>query len=388
MLKDYLARAPLWSLGYRPFYLLAAAFAVFALPLWVAAWLGIGGPGMRLTVAWHSHEMLFGFASAVMAGFLFTAVRNWTGLPTPTGVTLAGLAALWVVARVLAVTGPDAPAHLLDAVFLPAVGVAIAIPVWRSRNVRNYKVLAIIAVLAALDILYQLAHGGVLPAPLARTALVTAIDVVAILMAVMGGRVIPAFTANAIPGARLQRVAIVEWSALGSIVLLAAADLLRPGLALPDHAWAGLAAFCALAHLVRVLLWHPWQTRGNVLLWMLPAAYAWIPAAYAIRACAESGWVSPILATHALTIGAMGSLMIAMMMRSALGHSGRPLAAGPWELTAFLLVQLSAAVRVGGGMILPGQYLVSVPMAAVLWSAAFGIFLFRYWPLLTRPREI
>lgn len=387
MLTGGLSSAPLWSLGYRPFYLLAAVFAVLALPLWIAAYLGAGTISGGVTVAWHSHEMLFGFAPAVITGFLFTAVRNWTGLATPSGTALAGLAALWLLARLTALTGPAILAQIVDTLFLPAVGIAIAMPIWRSRNTRNYKVLGIVAVLAVLDFVYQAAQSGVLPAASARTALLAALDVIAILMAVMGGRVIPAFTANAVPGARLQRVAIVEWAALGSMAILALTGLARDALMLPAAAWAGLAALCAVAHVVRLLLWHPWQTRGNALLWMLPSAYAWIPLAYAVRACAEAGTVSPILATHSLSIGAMGGLMIAMMMRSALGHSGRPLVAGPWELAAFLLVQASAAVRVLGGIFWPGNYLLSVQGAGALWSLAFVVFLFRYWPMLTGARE-
>jgi uncharacterized protein involved in response to NO len=374
--------APLWSMGFRPFYLLAALFAAIAVPVWLAAYHGHVG----LDVTWHAREMLFGFAPAVLAGFLFTAVRNWTGLPTPAGAVLVGLAALWLLARLLLFGGLAVPGAVADALFLPAVGLAIAVPLFRSGNRRNYKVLAIVAALALLDLAAHLARLGVLPAAAQRAAVLGALDLFAILMAVMAGRVIPAFIGNAIPGARLRRVPVVEWLAFGTLVILFVAGLLRPWLALPAAFRVGFAAACAVAHAVRLAFWYPWQTRGNALLWMLPAAYAWIPFAFALRACAEAGVIAPVLATHALTIGAMGSLMLAMMMRSALGHTGRPLVAGPWELTAYLLVQAAALVRVFGGMAWQPGYSATLTAAGVLWSAAFGVFLCRFLPLLSRPR--
>lgn len=380
-------QSPMWSLGFRPFYLLGAAFAVLSLPLWLAAYTGTGDLPARASMAWHAHEMVFGFAAAIITGFLFTAVRSWTGQPTPAGAVLAGLAALWLLARILQFTGPMTLAAVVDVLFLPAVGVAIALPILRSRNARNYKVLVIVAVLALLNLCQHLAGGGAIPMHHGRTALLAALDVIAILMAVMGGRVIPAFTGNAVPGARLQRVATVEWAALGSMVLLLVAGLARHELALPAGAWAGLAAFCALAHAVRLWLWHPLQTRHNALLWMLPAGYVWIVIAYALRAAGDWDLAPPILAVHALTVGAMGSLMMAMMMRSTLGHSGRPLQAGPWDIAAFLAVQGAAIVRVFGALALPSHYVVTVVISGVLWSAAFALFLLRYGPLLVRPRE-
>lgn len=379
--------APLWSMGFRPFYLLGAAFAVLSLPLWIAAYTGAVDLPAGVTLAWHAHEMLFGFAAAIITGFLFTAVRNWTGQPTPTGATLAGIAALWLAARVLHFTGPVTLAALADVLFLPVVGLAIAVPIVRSGNSRNYKVLAIIVALALLNLCQHLAAGGGIPVAHGRTAMLATLDVIAILMAIMGGRVIPAFIGNAVPGARLQRVAIVEWIALGSMVLLLVLGLARGMLPLPAGVWAGFASICALAHGVRLWLWHPLQARGNALLWMLPAGYAWIVVAFGLRAAAEWGSVMPILAVHALTVGAMGSLMIAMMMRSTLGHSGRPLQAGPWELAAFLAVQAAAIVRVFGALAFPARYMDTVVISGVLWSVAFALFLLRYGPLLVRPRE-
>ena len=386
-LRQRFENAPLLSLGFRPFYLLAAVFALLGVPVWIMFWLGVVEPGTYLAgMAWHGHEMVFGFAAAVITGFLLTAVRNWTSLPTPTGVMLAGLALLWLLARVLMLTGPGALAAAVDTALLPALGVAIGVPIWRSRNTRNYKILLLLAALMGLNVLFHLAHLNVVSASLERTALLGALDLIAILIAVVGGRVIPAFTENAFPALRLQRVMAVETVAVGALVLVFVAGLLRPWFALPGVAWVALLALAAAAHFARLMLWQPLKTRRNPLLWMLPAAYAWIPVALMLRALAEAGKISPIAATHALTIGAMTGMMMAMMMRSALGHTGRSLAAGPAEIAAFLLVQLAAMVRVFAGILWPESYQVTVMASGVLWSLAFAVFLVRFAPMLARAR--
>jgi len=386
-LRRYVDNAPLFSLGFRPFYLLAGLFALLAVPLWIASWLGVVQPGSYLGgMSWHGHEMVFGFAVAVITGFLLTAVRNWTGLPTPNGAALAGLALLWLLARVLMFTGPHVIAAITDAALLPALGLAIGVPIWKSRNARNYKILLLLAALLALNVMFHLAHMNFVSAAMERTALLGALDLIAILIAVVGGRVIPAFTENAIPGLKLRHVPAVEIAAVGLLVLVFAAGLLGPWFQVPAAAWVALMLLAATAHAVRLMLWQPWKTRRNALLWMLPAAYAWMVVTLVLRALAEAGMISPIAATHALTVGAMSGLMLAMMMRSALGHTGRPLAAGPSELAAFVLVQLAAIVRVFAGIAWPEHYQASVMTSGALWLLAFVVFLARFAPMLVRAR--
>jgi uncharacterized protein involved in response to NO len=382
-----LARHPILALGFRPFYLLAGLFATLALPLWIASYLGLAPMGaLPSGMAWHVHEMAFGFATAVMAGFLLTAVPNWTGQQTPTGASLAGLAVLWVLARVLALTGPTTAAMLVDIAFLPVLGVTIAIPIWRSRNVRNFKIVAVLAGLAIANILYHLAQLNMLPAGLMRVAITAALDVITLLMAIIGGRIIPAFTANAVSAARPRRMPSVEALSFGSLVLILAAGILGIWYPLPAGVWLVLLTTAALAHAVRLLLWDPLATRRNALLWMLHAAYAWIPITMALRACAQAFAIPPAAAFHALTVGGMSGLMVAMMMRTALGHTGRALTAGSAEIAVFALVQAAAIGRVLAGFIRPEFYQGAVVGSGILWSLAFVVFLFRYWPILTRPR--
>ena len=382
-----LANVPLLALGFRPFYLLAGIFAVMAVPLWMLSFTSGAPVGEYLSgMAWHGHEMIFGFAAAVMAGFLLTAVRNWTGQPTPTGAPLAGLVALWLLARVLMLTGPADAAAVVDILFLPMLGLAIARPIWQSRNTRNYKVLIVLLVLTLTNACYHLAAVNLLPFSLTQVSISAALDVLAILIAIMGGRVIPAFVGNAVQDAEPQRRTIIEIVAIGSLIVILTAGILDQWILLSETAWSALFVVAAIAHGVRLMLWQPFRTADNPLLWMLPVAYAWLPISLGMRALAHLGAVPSGAAVHALTVGAIASLMVAMMMRSALGHSGRRLVAGSAEVSAFVFLQLAAIVRVLVSWVAPLFYRETMLISGFFWTLAFCIFLFRYWSILTRPR--
>ena len=378
---------PFLSMGFRPFYLLAGAFGAVGVPVWHFA------PGVLLPgepylggAAWHAHEMVFGFAGAVLTGFLLTAARAWTGLATLSGWGLAALAALWVAGRVLVATGPALPAAVVDCLFLPCVTLAIALPVARARNWRNLPVVAVPALLGGANLLFHLDHAGVFALARAHGGALLALDLLALLITLMAGRVIPAFTANAVPAARPRRNPYVEVAAFGTLAVLLAAGPLDPWL--PGGPWlAAVAALGASAHMVRLWLWDPAATLREPLLWALPLAYAWLPAALVLRALwLADADVPEAAAFHALGAGAMGGLMLAMMTRSALGHTGRPLKARAQETAAFVLLHLGAAVRVLGPLEGAGAEPPALAASALLWSGAFALFFAAYWPILTRPR--
>ncbi len=374
------------NLGFRPFYLLATAFAIAAIPAWLGMFAGrFAIDGYQAGMHWHGHEMVFGFVPAVIAGFLFTAVRNWTGLPTPTGWLLAAIALLWLAARVMLVSGPASPAIALDVAFLPVVTIAIAVPIIRSRNRRNYKVIIIVAVSAAIHPLYHVAMR--LPnvsISHTQTALFAFLGVIAILFALVGGRVIPAFTRNAVPGSNPRHEAWLEALAFGSLVLIVAMTLAAGMVAVPP--WFAIAVFVAAAvsHLVRLALWQPQLTLGNPLLWMMPVAYSWLPLALLLAALHTAGVVPAGAWHHAMAAGAFSGLMLAMMMRSSLGHTGRPLVASRADMAAFLLLQLAAVIRVLAGI--AGDYRAMVLFAGALWVLAFATLLLRYLPVWLLPR--
>jgi uncharacterized protein involved in response to NO len=371
----------LWQLGFRPFYLLASVFAALSVPLWAlqyAGWLGtpyLHGP------LWHAHEMLFGFVLAVMVGFLFTAGRNWSGRPTPTGWVLAALVALWLAARVLVLTPWGWAAAGANAAFPLAAAAALARPLWAAGNRRNYFFVGLLVLLGAAALALHLALLGVLPLP-GRGVLRFAMDIVLFIMAVMAGRVLPMFTNNGVPGAHATRHLALERVALGSVLVLALVDLSG----LHGIGLAALALIAALAHLLRWLLWQPWATLRKPIVWVLHAAYLWIPVHLALRAAAALGVAAESAAAHALMAGAAGGLTIGMMTRTARGHTARPLQADRADLACYGLVLAAALVRVAAPLAWPQLTQAAVLLSALLWSAGFGLYAWRYAPLLMRPR--
>ena len=371
----------LFALGFRPFYLLAGALAALSVPAWAAqfaGWLPAGSyPADAL---WHAHEMLFGYAFAVITGFLFTAVRNWAGRPTPTGPALAATAALWLSARLLVLSPWPVLSAAADTLFAIAVALGIARPLIASGNRRNYFFIVLVLGLGAANLAFHAALAGWLQFD-AKRALSVGFDLVMFIMAVVAGRVVPAFTNAARQGAGARRIGAIEHAALGLVLALLACDL--AGLA---EAAAAIAFAAALAHAARVALWAPLRVLGNPLLWILHLSYAWIAVHLALRGAAGFGWVAPNLAMHALSIGAIGGLTLGMMTRTSRGHTARPLVAGRSETACYVLVHLAAAVRVFLPLAAPGAYLYSVGASATLWSAAFALFTVAYWPILSHPR--
>jgi uncharacterized protein involved in response to NO len=326
--------------------------------------------------------MLFGFTMAVVAGFLFTAVHNWTAKPTPTGATLASICVLWIAGRVLILTPLGATAAIVNAAFPIAVAAGIGIPLIRAGNRRNYFFVVLLFVIAAAELAVHLGQLGVLALP-AWVGIQIALDVFLFIITVMGGRVIPMFTNNGVPGANAVRVPAVEKLVLGATIAVLLADILQ----LPTMLLAVLLLIAFAAHGVRIALWKPWRTRSVPLVWALHLAYAWIPIHLAMRAFAEVGLVSAALATHALTIGGIGGLTIAMMTRTARGHTGQLLRADRFDVTCYLFVFGAALVRVFGPLLATSYYVSTVLASALLWSLAYAVYAIRYWPLLTRPRH-
>jgi len=371
-----------WTVGFRPFYLLAGIFAAVSVPLWAARFAGWLGEWVYFSESvWHAHEMIFGYAFAVIVGFLFTAVRNWTGRPTPTGGTLAAIALAWLAARVLVFTPWTELAAIADAAFALAAAAGIAVPLIAARNWRNSFFVALLVLLGAVNLCFYLAKDDVLDVPVG-VGLEIALDVILFVMVVIAGRVIPMFTANAIPGANPRRRPWLDRAALAAVLLLIVADAIDA----PEDVMALLAAAAALLHGARLALWRPWRTLGRPLVWILHASYAWIVLHFALRAFGEAGLIMPSLATHALTVGAIGGMTLGMMTRTARGHTGRALEAGRGEVAAYALIQLAALVRVFGPMFLPALYLDAIIVSGALWSLAFVAFTVVYWPVLTLPR--
>ncbi len=377
--RPWAASSALWALGFRPMYLLASVFAALAMPLWALQFAGVV-PGLRSS-AWHAHEMLFGFALAIVVGFLFTAARNWSGQPTPSGAPLMALAGLWVAGRVLVYTPWAVATLVVDVVFALLAALALFRALHAGGNTRNYFFAAVLVGIAAAQGLMQASLLGWVSRPHAW-ALQFGLDAVLFVMTVMAGRVIPMFSNNGAPGTDAVRDVRVERVVLGSVLALWAADAIGIG----GVALAALALIAALAHALRWWLWHPWRTRRVALVWVLHLAYAWIPLHLALRAASALGWVTPSLAAHALTAGAIGVMTIGMMTRTARGHLGLPLRAERAEVWMYGLVALGAVVRVGVPPAAPSLMVEATVSAALLWSAGFALYAWRYGPWLCRAR--
>jgi len=373
---------PFLRLGFRPFYLGGTLVAALAVPFWVALFMGgIASSPVVPALLWHAHEMLFGFAVAIIVGFLMTAGKNWTGLSTPRGASLAALALLWLGARIAALTGPGVLYALLDMALLPLVAGILARLLLGAKNYRNLPLVLILALLATANLVFHLAALGIIKVP-AMTPLHAALGLIIMIESVIAGRVVPAFTMSATPGLRIQTSPTQERLTLGMTAL---------GLLLwvfaPAGVWGLLALLAAAGlHAMRLWNWRPLRTRHKPILWILHGAYAWIALGLLLLALAQMGWVPVSAGVHALAVGTTGGLIIGMVTRTARGHTGRPLALSRLEVTAYALVMAAAVLRVLMPLLWPGLYMATLLLAAVTWCAAFLIYLWVYSPWLMQTR--
>jgi uncharacterized protein involved in response to NO len=377
----------LFAYGFRPNFLAAGVAAAVLVPLWIA---GVRG-GIELPVRWpgalwHGHELLFGFVAAAIGGFLLTAVPSWTGQRGFGGRPLVALATVWLLGRLAPFAPPAVPnlfVALVDLAYLPMVGALIAPLLFRTKN-RNRVLLL---VLAALTLCNAAFHWYVArdEAGSASLALLATVNFAILLTTVIGGRIVPAFTNSglrATPGAAKASVPWLEVVVVGATVLVVAVDLAAPRTAL-----AGLvAAVAGAAHALRASRWAPLRTGGVPLLWVLHVGYAWIPLGLLLKAVALlTGAPFAAFWLHALTAGALATMIVAVMTRASLGHTGRELRAAPTTVAAYLLLTGAALVRVFGPAT-GADYRVVLTLAAMLWAGAFAAYLLVYAPILASPR--
>jgi uncharacterized protein involved in response to NO len=379
----------LFAYGFRPFFWAAGAYALLGVIAWLAIYVGGVLPlHDQPPQLWHGHEMLYGFVGAAIAGFLLTAVPSWTGARGFAGRPLIMLASIWLAGR-LAFAGaailPDALVAICELAFLPVLAVLIAPALLRARN-RNTPLLLVLGVLWLADavFMYALLHADAL---LARKALLGALNVVLLLVTIIGGRIVPVFTANALRNRRAPAaVRSYRWLDGATIVAMLAVvlfDMLAPW----QRAAGWIAALAAIAHAARLAGWRGLRTLREPLVWCLHLAYAWMPVGLAMKSTfllTGAAWGAYWL--HALTIGVAASMVLAVMTRAALGHTGRPLRASRPIAVAYMLLGLAALVRVFAPALGATHYLWTLIASGLLWSAAFALFLIVYTPILVRPR--
>nr|WP_272891888.1 NnrS family protein [Stutzerimonas stutzeri] len=377
---------PLWRLAFRPFFLAGSLFALFAIPLWVAVWTGLW-PGFQPTggwLSWHRHEMLFGFAMAIVAGFLLTAGQTWTGQPGVSGNKLMALAAVWLLARLGWLFGlPLALLIPLELLFMLGVTVLMARMLWVVRQKRNYPIIVVLTLMIGADVLVLcgLAKGD---DSLQRQGVLAGLWLIAALMAIIGGRVIPFFTQRGLG----HTEAVKPWLWLDVALLVGTgliAVLYAAGFALQQNiVLAVLFLAIAAGHLVRLVRWYDAGIWRVPLLWSLHLAMLWLVVAAAGLALWNFGLLaSSSSSLHALSVGSMSGLILAMIARVTLGHTGRPLQLPSGIVAAFVLFNLGAAARV----FLAGEWpMIGLWMAAICWALAFALYALRYAPMLVAAR--
>ena len=372
---------PFLRIGFRPFYLLAAGFAAIAIPLWLGRYLaGFSAPA-QVDLYWHAHEMVFGFATAVIMGFLYTAGRNWTGLWTPRGHRLALIAGLWLLGRLAMLFADPRLAAAVDLGFLPVAAWPLYQVLRRAQNRRNLGLLVILALLWVADLGFHASRLGWLPySPLQATE--AAILLIVMLMSIIGGRVIPPFTTNAIGQPR----ATIDPRLDRGVMVATAAILVVWSLPLPGWLVLLVAVVAAALHLRRLGGWQSRHVVGRPLLWILHLAYAWIPLGLLLLGLSAVDVVTRSAAFHALTVGAMAGLIVGMITRTALGHTGRPLEAGLAETCMYTLIALAAIARVAAALLPAAYYPVALVISMVCWVSAFLTYIVVYGPYLWRAR--
>ena len=378
----------LFNYGFRPFFLLAGVQAVVAMTVWLAVLHGTGWEMAWLApTQWHAHEIIFGFVVAALAGFLLTAVASWTGQRGFAGPPLMVLVAIWLGGRIAMAPGLGVPQPLaaaMDLAFLPAVAFAVAPSLIRAGNVRNFPLVAFLVLLFAANLLF---HAPDLATRLGVRGLTLAVDTILLMVVLVGGRIVPAFTGNALR-TRHADAPIAPFGWVDRAAIAAAATVLVVDLITPGGRLAGAVALIAcVLHAWRLSRWQGWLTRGMPIAWVLHVAYAWIPVGLGLKALWLL-WQFPVGAVwlHALTAGAYATMILAVMTRAALGHTGRPLVAAKPIVAAYLLVTLAALTRVFAPVVAPAMPQVTWTVAGTLWITAFLLYCAVYAPILSRPR--
>jgi uncharacterized protein involved in response to NO len=375
--------------GFRPFFLLAALQAAVFVPLWIAVFRGwLAVPTWNAPMLWHAHEMLFGFGAAAIAGFLLTSVPVWTGMAAVAGPRLALLAGLWVAGRAAMFVAGPAPlsAAIVDVAFLAALAAAIAPAIYRSGARRNYGFPLVLLALAAANALVHAQAAGLAPA-LANAGLRVGVDGIALLIVVIGGRIVPAFTTNALrrAGELIEARAPIwaERAAIPVYLLFAASDGFAPG-----SVWSGATACIAAVVLAaRMSGWRSLRVVRDPLLGSLHLGHLWVVIGLAGVAGADLAGLWPrSIAVHALTAGAFGTMILAVMTRVSLGHTGRPLVAPKSAVAAYALVTIGALLRTFAVAAAPAASLSLLTLSSVFWSGAFVAFGLGFGAMLFAPR--
>jgi len=367
----------LFSLGFRPFFLVAGLSAF----LLMAYWLHVFSAGLVVSdqiapVYWHSHEMIFAYTAAVIAGFLLTAVKNWTGVQTLKGTWLAALFLIWLLPRLMFVLNVDVFwLAVVDLLFLPLLAIAIACPILKARQWNNLFFVSLILIFAASHLVFYLQFLAGLDAG-EEWGVHTALGVVLIIITVMAGRVIGFFIERGIN----ENVKSFRWA--NQLALWATVAFVALQFVLPKSWLTMIVVLAMLGHLGRLVGWHHQQLWRVPLLWILYLGYIWLTLGFALTALELNGLVAETLAIHMFTVGAIGVITLGMMARVALGHTGRAMQQHKLVTLAFVVINIAVILRVFAPLLWPQLHLLWVQLAGASWILAFLCFSLVYLPIL------
>jgi len=374
----------LFQLGFRPFFVLAGFSAIILISVWIVLLASKSGFNNYYgLVAWHSHEMLFGFIVAVIAGFLLTSVQNWTGLPTLKGVGLIALVGLWLLARIFALLPEIFPLWLIalsDLSFIPVLAIVLTIPIIKSNKKPQLIFVAILCAMFFANILVHLQLLGVTTSTF-DLGITLMINSVLLIIVIMTGRVVPFFIERGAPGAKPVTWPLIEKLSFGVMIAILIVELISP---IP---WFLTSLFCFafIVHTVRLYGWSSKVVLSVPLLWVLYCGYLWLILGFILKAFAIMDIGIEVMAVHALA-AAMSVLSLGMMSRVSLGHTGRALKTAKVISWAFILLNMAMLIRVFGPILLPEMFGLVVVFSGALWSLVFVIFLYIYVPILIRAR--
>lgn len=359
---------------------------MLALGIWLGIVLGASTPWMPISdpLAWHRHEMLFGFVGATIAGFALTAVPNWTGRLPIAGPPLAALFVAWLLGRLLPfVVSPGSwVAICADGAFYLLLAGLLGREVLISRN-RNLPIVSIIGLFGIAAMVDSCQSAGLIAG---STGWRGAFVLVIMLISIIGGRIIPSFTRNWLAASKAPEPLPTQPTQFDKLVLALTALALAIWLVVPESApAAAISAICALLQTLRLKRWQGWRTLRNPLLSILHVGYAWLPIGFSLLALAQAGAVPETAAIHAFSAGAMATLILAVMSRASLGHTGRALVAGRMMTISFILLTAAACARVWAGLG-GGDQQATLAYAGIGWFGAFSLFLLRYGPILCAAR--
>ncbi|MDF8358536.1 NnrS family protein [Ensifer adhaerens] len=377
----------LFSYGFRPFFLAAALWAIGAMALWIAALiLGLDLAGDYGAAHWHAHEMLFGFSSAVLGGFLLTAIPNWTGRLPVSGRPLAALFGLWVIGRVALLSSgiiglPVAAA--VEALFLPVLLLICSREVIVGRKWKDLKVIGGLIILSAANIWFHLSVLGNLDVDAAARL---AIGAYTMLIMIVGGRIVPSFTRNWLN--KVGRTDFpVPYNRFDTAAILIGVAALGAWTFAPVHiVTAAIAVIACAFHAVRLLRWHGSPTWPEKLLFVLHAAYAFVPLGFLAISAGAIELLADYPVMHVLTVGVIAFMMLAVMTRATRGHTGRPLVGSALTSASYVAIAGAALIR-PLAEVLPEHYHHLIALSGALWSAAFVLFTLEYGPMLVRERR-